>query len=832
MKIRILLFTIFAISFLTLSSQNSVSVNVLVKGQLTDSLTNETIPYATIKVAALDNPSVPLKAVATDENGKFQFSMNKKGDFLFIAEYIGKKTLNSTITIGDAKTLDLGIVKISDDAQALSEVVISAQKPLVKVDLDKITYSMEDDPEAKTNNVLDMLRKVPMVTVDGEENIQLKGSSNFKIYLNGKPSNMITSNPKDVLRSMPANTIKDIEVITDPGAKYDAEGVAGIINIITQKNSSMGGYTASVNGRADTRGGFGGGGYLSLKYGKVGFTGRYNYYEYKQPKGDYSSFRENLLNTADAKDNKYLYQNGTSKNNGNGQFGSGELSYELDTLNLINVGFNRYQGDGKSKMDQFVEMLNENNLHQYSYNRNSKTKSTYGGTDVNVDYQRTFNKKDQLLTASYRFSYSPNDSESNSLISNLNGTVPFDVETNNQFTDADLKEHTFQIDFVTPFNKIHSVEAGAKYIIRLNQSTSGYEFLNSLGNWTERGRDYDKFKHEQDILAAYGGYSAKFNKWGVKTGVRYEATWLDARFPLKTEQNFKVDYSNIVPSATLTYQLKPMQNIRLGYNMRISRPGIWQLNPYENSTDPNYSRKGNPELDAVKNHSISANYGFFNPSLNFNLNLAYDFENNGVESITNIIDGVSYSTYDNIAKRKNLGLSAYVNWSPNAKFRLYSNLSGRYVDINTNNDRPISNSGFMGNVFGGGQVTFPASFKAYLNLGYFSPHIALESKGSSFFFHGISLSKGFKNDKLTIMAYASNPFTKERDFISKTNTESYNLRSVNTQSMRQFGISFSFRFGEMKAQIKKAQRSINNDDTMSGGQGNQGGQSGGQGGQN
>ena len=275
MNVRILLtFLSLLISSLAFS-QSSPLINVQIKGVVTDSLTNETVPYATVKLLGKANPRSPLKAVAADDNGNFQFSMNKKGEYLLTVEYIGKKTLVKPVVVGDAKIVDLGTIYMSDNENALSEVVVSAQKPLVKVDLDKIVYSMESDPESTTNNLLEMLKKVPMVTVDGEDNVQLKGSTNFKIYLNGKPSNMISNNPKEVLRSMPANTVKDIQVITDPGAKYDAEGVAGIINIIT--NTSMGGYTATLNGRVDSQGGYGLGAYWTMKYGKVGFTGNYNY---------------------------------------------------------------------------------------------------------------------------------------------------------------------------------------------------------------------------------------------------------------------------------------------------------------------------------------------------------------------------------------------------------------------------------------------------------------------------------------------------------------------------------------------------------------------------
>lgn len=833
MKSHILLITLFfSFIFSSVSAQTSSNAtNVVIKGQVLDSVTHETIPYVTIKITDKETPPKLLKAVATDENGKFQFTIDQQGDLIFVSEYIGKKTVSKPIEAGSTKRIDLGTVLMSDDAHALSEVVVSVQKPLVKVDLDKITYSLEDDPESQTNNVLDMLKKVPMVTVDGEEKIQLKGSSNFKIYLNGKPSNMITNNPKDVLRSMPANSIKNIEVITDPGAKYDAEGVAGIINIITQKNTNMGGYTATLNGRVDDRGAFGGGVYLQLKYGKVGFTGGYNYYEYKSPRGASSFYQEDLNNN----NLKYMTQSGFSKDNGNGQYGNGELSFELDTLNLINVGFNRYLGDNKSRNEQFVEMLNSDRIAQYRYDLDSRSKGNYGGTDVNVDYQRTFSKKDQLLTASYRFSLSPNDRKSNNIINPIENTPPETAETNNQFTDAEMKEHTFQTDFVTPFGKIHSIEAGVKYIIRLNESNSGYDRLNRNTNeWENKPQLYDKFKHEQDILAAYGGYSAKFQKWGIKTGLRYEATWLDAKFPKDESMNFKKDYSNLVPSATLTYQLKPTQNFRLGYNMRIQRPGIYQLNPYEDSSNPNSIRKGNSELDAVKSHSINLNFGSFGKSLNLNLNMAYNFENNGIEDITTIENGISTTTYRNIGKKKSIGLYGYINWNPTDKIRIYSNMEGGYVDIKGNinewTNKRLSNNGFTGSIYGGGQYSFPYNFKAYLNSGYFGGWVDLQGKSSSFFFHNLSFSKGFLNDRLQLRAYAQNPFKKDNHFKNTINNNIFYSQRQSTYRIRQFGISVSFRFGEMKAQIKKAQRGISNDDNMGGG--GQSGNQGGQGGQN
>ena len=254
-------------------------------------------------------------------------------------QYLGKDPLSRSFTIKNENLLDFGKVLLKNSKTTLSEVVVSAQRPLVKVDLDKITYSLEDDPDSKTSTLMDMLKKVPMITVDAEDKIELKGSSSYKIYMDGKPSSMLANNPKDILKSMPASSIKNIEVITDPGPKYDAEGLAGIINIITNKQSSLGGYTATVNSRVDTRGGYGLGAFLTMKKGKIGFTGNYNYYNYKSPWADGAhSSRENFQ----SENRRFMESSGRSKFTGDGQYGGGELSYEIDTLNLINIGFDKY----------------------------------------------------------------------------------------------------------------------------------------------------------------------------------------------------------------------------------------------------------------------------------------------------------------------------------------------------------------------------------------------------------------------------------------------------------------------------------------------------------
>lgn len=271
----------------------------------------------------------------TGVDGKFSERLTVPGTYLINFTSVGKTSVQKEFTVSaDKKHADLGKVLIAEATEMLKGVEVVAQKPLVKAEIDKVTYSMEDDPDAKTNTTLEMLRKVPLVTVDGEDKIQVNGSSNFKVHVNGKPNNMMSNNPREVLRSMPANSIKSIEVITEPGAKYDAEGVGGILNIITV-GGGMEGYTVTLNaGASNTR--LYGGGYGTVQAGKFTVTGNY-FYNYQGSRNGYDdSHREDFT----SEDNKFLDSHKTSKSFGNFQFGSLEGSYEIDTLNLITFSMN------------------------------------------------------------------------------------------------------------------------------------------------------------------------------------------------------------------------------------------------------------------------------------------------------------------------------------------------------------------------------------------------------------------------------------------------------------------------------------------------------------
>ena len=839
MKEKLLYLVLVLMMTVPLCAQNQNAADYTIKGQVVDSLSNETVPYATLSIALANAPQKAIKLLACDDDGKFTTTLKQPGTYIMSMQSLGKLPAVKRFTLSEGKkSLNLGKLFMNDDTQQINEVTVVAQKPLVTVEVDKITYSLDDDPEAKTNNALEMFRKVPMITVDGEDKIQLKGSSNYKIYMNGKPSNLLSGeNASDVLKSMPASSIKNIEVITDPGSKYDAEGVGGIINIITSKNA-MQGYTGTVRANASTLGSFGGGGYVSLKVGNLGLTANYGYNNRNSPWNDSHSERETDEDRlAEGRPTK-LIEDGRSKYKGPFQYGYLEASYEIDTLNLISVGANLFRGKSKnlSELDAVLNPLGDefNSSPIYKFHRNSVSEGTFGSTDLNVDYQHSTSKKDELLTVSYRFSQSPNDSESNTELSDVVNYYLSNEYPKWNINDASTIEHTGQIDYTTPLFNKQTLEAGVKYINRQNKSNTLEQIYNdSTKMWEDHSRDNSQFRHTQHIYSAYLGYLIRLNKFGIKAGVRAEGTSLKAEFARKPDMDFSTNYFDVVPNATLTYQIDMSTQIRLGYNMRIQRPGIWYLNPYINDVDPQNISQGNPNLDSEKSNNENLNFSKFTQKFSINASLSYTFVNNPIERYSFTADfpvddprsqynGAMWNTYDNIGKKQQVGMFLYGNWSPTTWFRIYMNGGLDYTDLKAPT-LDLKKDGVSGRVFAGTQFTLPKDFRINLNGGYFSPWIMLQGKQSPFYFAGLNVSKDFLKKKLSVSVGANNPFWKTMKMEMTTNGEGFRNVSTNWRSAREFRFSVSYRFGTMKGQIKKVRRGISNDDSKGGGENNQGG---------
>lgn len=823
-----------------LAAQNTANTSFQVKGILLDSLTQEGEPYATIKIVKKEAPAKALKMLVTDMKGQFQEKVPGTGNFVMTITSVGRTPIVKDFSVkAGEKLVDFGTLYIVDASNELGQVEIVAQKPLVKADIDKIEYNVQDDPDAQSNSVQEMLRKVPLVTVDGEDNIQVNGSSSFKVYVNGKPNNMMSNNPTEVLKSMPANSIKHIEVITNPGPKYDAEGVGGILNIVTV-GSGLEGYTATFSANVSNRGA-GGGAFGTIKSGKLTVSARYNYNYNDQPR-NYSSGSQHVTPEAVTENSSNLDYDGSNKGHGSFQSGSMEASYEIDTLRLVTMSFGLWGGGNKSNgstdyIATFPENINAAPI--YSYSAFNRSKSSWYSIDGGIDYQRLFKVKDRMLTFSYKINTRPQTSDSYTEYEIDNGYNPdwadYLNRLKNQHNDGEQNttEHTFQADYTTPIGKLHTLEAGAKYILRNNSSEDDRFDADDTGKYEYNKDQSSHYKHLNDIIAAYLGYGLKVKRLSGRLGLRYEHTIQDVKYLVGRGEDFTKNFDDVVPSASIGYKLTDMSNLRLGYNMRIYRPGIWSLNPYLNDTDPSYISQGNPELDSEKSHAFNLSYSNFTQKFNINISARYSFTNNSIENVTRLmpdteIEGlknptgkdVLYSTYANIGKTRYASVNGYVNWNATPRTRIYMNMSGNYSYLE--GSEGMRNDGWSLFAYGGAQQTLPHDWRISLNVFGQTPWIMLQGKGSSFFDYGLSVNKSFLDKRLTLSAFASNFFKK---YMDRSTTEGSGfIRESNYKYSRQrFGISVSYRIGELKASVKKAARTISNDDVKSGGSGSGGG---------
>src|SRR5476651_870975 len=369
-----------------------------VQGLALDSANNQPLSFVTVSISDAATKK-PVKSSLTKDDGTFAIKGVPAGAYLLNLVYVGYGS--KVIPFKGGADFNAGSIKLSATASQLKSVQVSGVKPLMKREVDRIAYDVQADPESTALSALDMMRKVPLLSVDGNDNIQLKGSTNYKILINGKESALVAKNPSDVLKSMPATNIEKIEVITTPPAKYDAEGLAGIINIITKRNADQG-YNIGFNSRFNSV--FGPGGNLNgtLKQGKFGMSAFLGL----GSGGRQTTSSGSTENIFASKTN--ILQSGSLNNTGNNHYGTTELSYEIDSLKLLTASVNLF-GNDQHQASMLAANTDSAGIAKQAYIFNDKSTNGFTGLDAALNYQLGFkNVKDRLLTLSYKFSYNPN----------------------------------------------------------------------------------------------------------------------------------------------------------------------------------------------------------------------------------------------------------------------------------------------------------------------------------------------------------------------------------------------------------------------------------------
>ena len=710
--------------------------------------------------------------------------------------------MTSAVVMAQTEQNDTVIYKESDEM--LKEVEIVAQKPLVKMKVDKMTYNVAQDEDSKSSTVLDMLRKVPMVTVDGQDNITVNGSSSFKVYVDGMPNVMFSSNPSMVFKSMPASAVKSIEVITNPGAKYDAEGAAGVLNIVmnkqnTQAAQSMNGFNGTVRASAGNKQ-LGASVFLNGQQGKLNYSANVMT-SYNKP-GNTTTEMEQIQDNG-------VSQILTSDNDLKTPFTMGSLSlgYQIDDMSALNLTAQVNSMNTKTTGTTYTTMGGAAYGNGFSYGSTTDMKMSRTSFSGSIDYQRFFNKQHtHSLGFTYQLNYSPATTETTN---NFLDTSSY-IDLTNRYSESKDKttNHIFQLDYSLPIGIGQTLNLGSKLQLHDATSDSKYYLKDVYDPSTS-----SEYEYKNTILAGYGEYVGNWEKFGLKAGLRYEYTWQDVKYQLGNGQDFSTGYGSLVPTASMQYNLGVGSNIGLTYNMRISRPGISYLNPYVDKSNPIALFYGNPDLDVEKAHNISLVYNAFTQKLMVNLNLHHNFVDNAISQYSFYDDNnLLNTTYGNVVKSHQTGLSGYVSYLLTKNTRLFFNGAVNYIDLrSTVLDQ--KNSGWTANVMGGVQQTLPWDLKLSAFVISSTKSYTLQGWSSGFNLITASLSKSLLKNKLNLSVSGLMGLNKGGNLSIETYSRGKDFTSRNAVKVPIYGVTFtvSYTFGNAKIVQKQHQSRVQND---------------------
>jgi len=678
-----------------------------------------------------------------------------------------------------------------------------------------MVYNAEADATNAGGDATDVMRKVPMLSVDINGNVQLRGSA-VRVLINGKPSGTMANSVADALKMIPADQIKSVEVITSPSAKYDAEGSGGIINIITKKSNAQG-VSGSVNATAGTRqntGSFN----LTAKTGRLSMNTALG--TMIAPAQDSRVVFLNEITALDPNTNTQkttsTLQDGTSAWSRQMFNGSLGLDYDFNAYNNIstNAKYNRFYNGGPGNSGISGSKVDMGNAPVFSPSGNiiSSTDMANGNLDWNVDYKKTSKKAGEEFSISGQLTSGRNTNEFTNDYRTAAGTPISYIASDNVGKN---REYTAQTDYIYPFSKSVIFETGAKGIFRNIQSQYG-------------GNSNQDFDYNQNVGALYSTISFNLTKKiQFKGGVRGEYTAIDF-------SSTKNDYFNLFPSAIISQTIKGKTTLKLSYNRRMQRPSLSYLNPFLNKSNQFSLFQGNPDLRPELSDNLEFGYSTFIKGSIINASVFYRNTQDIIENVNiPMADGVNLTTFKNVGTTKSYGVNVFASYNPLPKWTLMSNVGLNTYEIKSQLE---GNSTVLNGVNTGTYLNYnfffrsANSFKQGWNLEFFgvvnSPRYTYQSKTQAMVFYGGAVKKEILKKKGTIGLNVLNPFT--RDLHIKTETIAAN--SLQTQNiyypLRSFGLNFSYNFGKLKFTEKKK---IKNDDIKQDQQQGGGGQMGGMG---
>lgn len=803
-----------------LFAQESPKGNGKISGIVMDAKSNLPVEFATIALTDLNGKT--LDGTIADAKGKFVIPKIADGTYNVLISFIGYRTItrSNVVLAGKKNDIDLGTVKIEEEATQLSEVVVEGQKDLVEERVDRTIYNAENDATTKGGDATDVLKRVPLLSVDLDGNVSMRGSQNITVLINNKPSTIMANSVADALKQIPADMIKTVEVITSPSAKYDAEGSSGIINIITKKNT-LEGLTLNIDAGVGYRGsnlGLNG----NYRRGKMGFSlggfGRSNY--------NVQGAFENSQTTIDTLNQITRLTTQNANNRNNGLFGNYNLGwdYDINKKNSITASIRYGLRNNTSYQDALASQTFENgaSIPVSSKLTDVTSKDLSGTIDLNFNYTHLFERPQQefSILALYSRNNRNNDFE------NIN----FDVSTEaisgriKNLNDGLNEEYTVQADFQTPINDNQMLELGAKSISR--KVLSNYSYFTATGSDGEYIENTNptlsnQLNYDQDVLASYMSYtySAK-NGYSLKAGARYEYTIINAF--TQTEEDIEIpEYGVLVPSVNASKKLKK-GTLKASYNRRIQRPSIQFLNPNVQSANEFSIRVGNPTLDPEYTNNFELGYSTFVKGTSLNFTGFVRNSNNAIQSLRNVAGDTIVTTYDNIGKENAYGMSAFANVSV-GKLSINGGGDVFYADLANNVPNPEQNASNTGWVYSGrlfGSYTLSKGW-ALQGFGFYrGRRVQLQGYQGGFGIYSLGARKEFNKKKGTVGFGLENFLAPSMKIRNATETPTINQYSTTVLNNFSFRVNISYRIGKMGFdQPRRRSRSINNDDMKEGGDG-------------
>jgi len=748
------------------------------QGMVTDSLTGKAIPFATVSVYRRDTL---VNGAFTDSLGQFVVKGLPFGTYHFELSAVGYRTRQTVSWPVSAEhpAIQAGILALHEEVKSLQTVTIKGQKPLIEQRVDGINFNVESLPIIAGGDASDVLRKVPLLTVDANGGLSMRGSANIRVFIDGKPSDIYASSVADALKSISGESIVRVEVITHPSARYDAEGTDGVVNIITRKvrdnitNGKISGVLAirSTNVMGD----------VQRKAGKWLMKVDGLYQMYRNRNGSVIQRQSGPLN---------VVQKNESRQTGRYLFGGASVLYSLDSLNTLNLGYRIRSSPNRTNLlsDNFNT---EDGAPVPTFQREITTPFRYHGDLITAGYtgMSKNRQKEFSLLGTYFLS---NNTTGYDLVQTGDRSMRYKENFNSKTLNRDLM---MQADYSHSINGNWKWETGGKLTrknLRSNNRFGIYDFDNE-----QYAADPVRSNHFSYISAVYALYvntNFQIEKWQFMTGLRYEQTGFHAAFK---ESTLEIpSFQNLVPNFLISRNLARQSTFKLGYTVKLVRPGFTNLNPTVNNSDSLNVQFGNPYLRPEITRRYQLSYSRNGPHLFTDIALFYNRNRNSIENVrTPRPDGIFESTWQNIGRNQRLGLSTTLNWKPSTKISLSGTLTLQYAKLESPVMR-LTNSGLMREVVLNYSHKLPKGYSIDFYGFFDAANIQLQGYRSGWKFYNATFNKKAANDRFNI-SLRLEAFLKPYAYIDDVtqNASFYQIQTTRYQ-MQNIRLTFSFKLGK------------------------------------